>query len=130
MHCSSIKEIQFSNWYKNYISKKQCNFKKVVFKMIKTTNEITKKEIEYIINLHKNMKGSYFWTPPAFASSRRNMEERYSFHVEGTFNNQKIDLECRTTCSCKNVYYKGIFYIENIKCTIVKVKNLLKKGKE
>ena len=45
--------------------------------------------------------------------------------IEGEYNGKEISLECKTDCSCRNIYYKGHFYIDGQKCTIAKVKKLV-----
>lgn len=88
--------------------------------------ELTKKEIDVVIQQHEYMKNVYFWKSPGKASLRRAYEKQHSIKVDGLYDGKEISLECRVECSCKNIYYKGFFYIDGKKCTIRKVKGLIK----
>jgi len=81
-----------------------------------------KNYIGNIIDLHEKMKKSYFWAPPCNASSRRSYEEYNSNSYENKY--LGIRLECNTSCSCKNIYYSGKFYVNGKKTTILKIKNI------
>lgn len=87
--------------------------------------KLTKNQINSIIELHASMKNAYFWNPPANASGRRKYENRHSMKIEGVYNNNEISLECKTECSCRNIYYKGYFYINGERCTVRKIKKLV-----
>lgn len=73
------------------------------------------------IDLHEKMRNSYFWNPPTHASSRRSYEKQNSFYYAMY---PGLVLNCDTTCSCKNIYYKGYFELEGRKTTLTKIKNL------
>jgi hypothetical protein len=83
-----------------------------------------KENLNSIIELHSKMRNSYFWNPPKNASSRRNFEKQNSDSYNFKIGNDEIKLQCNTSCSCNHIYYKGVFYINNSKVTIAKIKNL------
>lgn len=89
------------------------------------TKKQLKKEIEKIIALHEKMQRSYFFSSPASAAARRSYEADHSQTVTGEIAGHSFDFSCETKCSCKNVYYKGIFVIDGKKVTIKGVKKLL-----
>ena len=86
---------------------------------------ISKNEIAEIISLHEKMKNSYYWTPPRNAAYRRWYEEKNSVKIKGLYMRCPVSLECSTSCSCKNIYYRGSFYIDGKKVTIASVKKLI-----
>jgi len=88
---------------------------------------ITKKILEDLINQNDKFKNAYFWTPPANASSRRSYEEYNSRNIIGKFHGHDLDLTLNISCSCKNIYVSRSFYVDGVKCTITKIKNMLKK---
>jgi tRNA1(Val) A37 N6-methylase TrmN6 len=89
-------------------------------------NNEQKNEIQNIINLHEKMSKSYFWNPPYSANKRRYFEDINSLKCNFISENGiSINLECRTKCSAKHIYYKGEFYINNEKVTIREIKKLL-----
>ena len=65
---------------------------------------ITKQEIEECLAHFEKMANTYFWTPPASASSRRYEECKNSrgwfFKVDGV----DVAAEVEVSCSCKNYY--------------------------
>lgn len=75
-----------------------------------TTTTATVPILEAIIRLHDKMRGSYFYTPPSSAASRRNYESTHSLTTEFEVNGQAIRVEQTTSCSCRNVYYKMHVY--------------------
>ena len=83
-----------------------------------------KRAIEDCIDQHEKMRNSYFWRPPGSAASRRNYENKNSCSFSGNILGTKIEIECGTTCSCRNIYYKGIFYVDGKKKNITAIKNI------
>jgi hypothetical protein len=93
--------------------------------------------ISQILDLHEKMRNAYFWTPPGAANARRSYESRNSdsFNCEFELVTQlktkqkvqkiSLELECDTSCSCKNVYYHGRFYENGRKTTSKRVQTLL-----
>jgi hypothetical protein len=75
------------------------------------------------------MRNSYFWSPPGIASSRGWYEGVNSSQYEFVLNDKKIELECNTECSCKHIYYRGNFTIDDRSVTIRSVKKLLEEVK-
>lgn len=86
---------------------------------------VSKNEIQQIIWLHEKMRNSFFWKPNSNASGRRSYEENNSLFIEGLFMRCPVSFKCETSCSCKNIYYKGQFFINNKKVTIASVKKLI-----
>jgi len=89
-------------------------------------NNEQKKEVESIIQLHEKMRKSYFWNSPSHAHERRYYEKKNSSEFNFISENGiPINLKCITKCSCKNIYYKSEFFIDNKKVTIREVKKLI-----
>ena len=80
-----------------------------------------KNALETAIELHDKMSNSYFCTPPGRASARRSYEKHNSYYYDSYYG---LILDCNTTCSCDNVYYRGHFEFDGKKTTIRKIKNL------
>ena len=86
--------------------------------------------LELIIATSEAFKDAYFFTPPGSASGRRSYEEHHSvpfFAFE--YNGVKYTCEYRISCSCSNVYAKGIYTRNGNKTTLTAIKNVLKKMK-
>lgn len=86
--------------------------------------------LESIIATAEKFKGAYFFTPPGNANGRRSYEEYYSipfFAFE--YNGVEYTCEYRISCSCRNVYAKGIYTRNENKTTLTAIKNVLKKMK-
>lgn len=86
--------------------------------------------LESIIATAEKFKGAYFFTPPGNANGRRSYEEYYSipfFAFE--YNGIEYTCEYRISCSCRNVYAKGIYTRNGSKTTLTAIKNVLKKMK-
>lgn len=89
-------------------------------------SEDQRKIILEIIELHEKMRGSYFWSPPQHAHERRYYEKKNSAEINFvTEDGTSIELTCETKCSCRNIYYKGHFFINGQRVTIKKIKSLL-----
>ena len=73
--------------------------------------KITIMKIEKAIDLHENMRNSYFWTSYNNANSRQSYEKNNSLTTEFTHNKEKIKVVQETTCSCKNIYYKMKIFV-------------------
>lgn len=85
-------------------------------------------QLEAIIRLHEKMRGSYFYSPPRNASSRRNYEEYNSLETTFEYNGDTIRVSQDTRCSCRNVYYSVNYYIndEPVRKDIRFIKKILK----
>lgn len=86
--------------------------------------------LESIIATACMFKGAYFFTPPGNASERRSYEKHFSipfFAFE--YNGVEYTCEYRISCSCRNVYAKGIYTRNGNKTTLTAIKNVLKKMK-
>jgi hypothetical protein len=82
-----------------------------------------KKRLGEIVERHEKLQNSYFWSPNRNANGRRNTEKRYNDIYENKM--YGIYAENRYRESCKNVYYKGIFYLDGKKTTVTKIKNII-----
>jgi hypothetical protein len=84
--------------------------------------EIKTRLTEIVAN-HERLKNSYFWSPSGTASGRRYAELKNN----DEFANDRYKIFAKNDYreSCKNVYYKGVFYIGNEKTTVVKIKNII-----
>lgn len=89
-------------------------------RVLELQNEVFKDEVELkgkleeIIDLHDQMKGSYFFSPPRFAKSRRRYEEARSMCNSFEFQGVHYMVEQLTTCSCKHVYYNMTIFIDGL----------------
>ena len=63
------------------------------------------KKLSTIIELHNNMKGCYFWSPPGTASGRRYYETQRCNKLSFIYDGALYEINQSTDCSCKNIYY-------------------------
>jgi hypothetical protein len=82
-----------------------------------------KNRLTEIVERHEKLKNSYFWSPNGNASGRRYAEKKYNDIYENKM--YGIYAENRYRESCKNVYYKGVFYIDGKKTTVAEIKKLI-----
>lgn len=74
------------------------------------TDRETLSKIDQILRTHEQMRNAYWWNPPPTASMRREFEKRTTHEeVSWTENGDFYTAETVCTCSCANIYYKGIF---------------------
>ena len=78
------------------------------YKRLANTNAI--RTIDTIVDLHNDMKGSYFWTPPGSASRRRSYEADRCNDLTFRFDGNTYRIEQTTSCSCKHIRYQ--LYVE------------------
>lgn len=81
-----------------------------------------------IIDLHDEMKGAYFWRPPSSAPQRRAYERDRSNFIKFSINNTLIEIDQKTDCSCKNIYYSLSVHVDGVKKNIRVLKNLVRNG--
>ena len=82
-----------------------------------------KDNLQEAVDRHERLKKAYFWTPSTNASGRRSAEKRNCFEYKSDMLN--ISVENDYSESCKNVYYKGYFYVGGKKTTVTKIKNII-----
>jgi len=82
--------------------------------------------VDNILQLHEDMKKSYFFKSCGNATSRRRFEKLNSFSFVGDINGHHLESNQDTVCSCKNVYYTSEFRIDGKKCNIRGIKKLYK----
>ena len=91
--------------------------------------------LEAIIETAEKCRNAYFWSAPSSASARRYMERENSI-PEITWRDGKdtYTAEYVVSCSCHNVYAKGIYTRNGNKTTLTAIKNsynrMLKKEEE
>jgi len=92
--------------------------------MMNRTRELQeiKSAVITAIETHEKLKSAYFWRPAGTASGRRSNEYRNSFKYENS--TYGISIENDYTESCKNVYYKGYFYLAGKRVTVAGLKKL------
>lgn len=88
-------------------------------------------QLENLFEKAEKFRGAYFFTPPANANGRRSYEEYHSI-PEFTFmeNGNTFTCEFNVSCSCKNVYAKGIYTKNGKKTTLTAIKNAYNRLKE
>lgn len=86
--------------------------------------------VQGIVDEAAEMKGAYFWTPPANADGRRKYERQHT-HKKVTWceNNHKYSAEFSVKCSCKNIYTYPEYYRDGNRTTLTAIKNSLKRMK-
>ena len=82
-------------------------------------------KLESMIELHESMKNSYFWSPPSSSAQRRLFENQRTAANIFYFFGSQIGVAITTRCSCKNIYYNGNFYLNDVKVNVSKVKNII-----
>lgn len=83
-----------------------------------------KKRLEQIVNNHYYLSKSYSWLPRTTAEGRRYSELKHNDCYETNILGVTIHAENWYRESCKNVYYKGIFYIDDKKVTVKKIRSI------
>jgi hypothetical protein len=81
-----------------------------------------KNAIDTAISNHERLSRSYFWHPAGSANSRRRSEERNNFQFSAE--HFTVSVENSYHESCRNVYYKGIFHMDEKKVTVATIKKL------
>lgn len=84
--------------------------------------------VKAIVEEADRMKNSYFWDSPGSAGARRYYEKQHSHDLtaweEG---GHKYTAEYKVSCSCRNVYAKGIYTKDGKVTTLTAIKNSLKR---
>ncbi|MHA2039774.1 MAG: hypothetical protein ACW98X_25440 [Promethearchaeota archaeon] len=101
------------NFYRKENTMKNFNYLKEV-----------KENLRFVIDLHSKMKNSFVENSPSKASSRRSYERQNSYSYVFQIGDVIIDTLCTTRCSAANIYYKGVFYIDDQKVTVAKLKSI------
>ena len=94
--------------------------------------QMDKKELVLKVNMiveeAKDMKNAYFFHSPQMASGRRQYEERHSHDmVEWTEGGNTYTAQYTVSCSCANIYAKGIYTKNGKTTTLTAIKNSLKR---
>lgn len=81
-------------------------------------NQTKRKEllekIEDAISFHEKFKNAYFFDPPSSANSRRSYEKHNQKDIKFIYDGKEYRYNARVTCSCKNVYYNGVFSVDKV----------------
>ena len=89
--------------------------------------KLTKSQLDKIkkaIANHDKYDGCYFWTPPCNASQRRGMEKRDTFAVAFRNAGRVYEYTSEVSCSCKSVYYTGVFSIDGERVNVAEFRRL------
>ena len=93
------------------------------YKRIKNTNAA--REIVQIIDRHEKFKSAYFWTPPASARGRRQLEQDNTVDLQFAFDGKTYEIEQEIRCSCRNVYYSLRVTVDGERKNIRALKKLI-----
>lgn len=81
------------------------------------------------IALNERMKGSYFWSSPRDAASRRRYEEQHSLEGEFEYKGHTYYVSLTTSCSCRNIYFRQFIEIDGESKDIRLLRKVLKEIK-
>ena len=101
----------------------------------KIDNETTR-ALKNAIAFHEDTRGYYYWSPSIVASGRRANEKRRNEQaVTGAFTiiealktkmkGHTIYISQDYSESCHNVYVNSVFYFDDKKTTVTKIRNIL-----
>jgi hypothetical protein len=82
-------------------------------------------KVRRAINQHWKHKNSYFWKPFGNAANRRETELKNNWCVSFKHAGSEYSYQSDVTCSAKNYYYKGRFFVNGKKRTVRAFENLL-----
>lgn len=85
-------------------------------------------QIKQIIDEAEKMRGAYYFQPPKGAGARRSYE-KYHSHDEVAWNEGGHNYTARfeVTCSCQNVYARGIYTRDGETTTLTAIRNSYKR---
>ena len=75
-------------------------------------------QIEDAITFHERFRNAYRFEPPWLASERRGYEKYHRRDIKFTYDGVTYHYRGGTSCSCRNVYYTGAFYVNGEKKTV------------
>lgn len=84
--------------------------------------------VQAIVDEADRMRGSYFFNPPTAAGMRRSYERQHS-HKEVSWeeNGHSYTAAFEVSCSCRNVYARGIYTRDGKPTTLTAIRNSLKR---
>lgn len=89
-----------------------------------TTTTSALASIAGIIDLAETMKKAYFFSAPSNARARRAYEDAHSISkVEWDEGGRHYTAEYTTSCSCSNVYAKGVYTRDGKPTTLTAIRN-------
>ena len=100
-----------------------------IYDIRKRLSKQAKERINDFLNLHKNYRKSFNWTPPPLSSGRRLQEKQFkALHKDFCIitSTGTIDVVASLELSSNNYYYKGTVYLNKQKKDIRTLKKLLK----
>lgn len=83
--------------------------------------------VQGCIEHHEKHARAYFWVSPSNASARRSEERRKSFTKHAFYDGDDYTFVSTVSCSCKNYYYTGEFFVNGEKKDLRLFKSLLKR---
>lgn len=84
--------------------------------------------IRDVLTAAEKMRGAYFFQSPGNASARRAYEVRNSAAlVEWTEGGHEYSARFDVSCSCANVYARGIYTRDGAKTTLTAIRNSYKR---
>jgi len=75
-------------------------------------------KVQRALAQHAKHKNCYFWTPPVSAGQRRYTEQQNNWSVEFKHDGKRYRYDSHVSCSARNYYYSGGFFVDNKKKTI------------
>lgn len=91
-----------------------------------TTTTLT--AIAAIIEEAEHMRSAYFFQPPTNASSRRSYEKRHTHdEITWTESGHTYTAAYAVSCTCGNVYARGIYTRDGKKTTLTAIRNSYKR---
>jgi hypothetical protein len=100
------------------------NIKKITKRSQNKTIKSVISTLDYFIKENEKYKNSYFWNSSLNATNRRFKEFKNSFECE--ILGDKLNINTSLTMTCKNVYYKKEYILNNENKDLRAVKKLLR----
>ena len=85
-----------------------------------------REKVERALAQHAKHKNCYFWTPPVSAGQRRYTEQQNNWSVEFKHDGKRYRYDSHVSCSARNYYYKGRFFVNGETRTVRAFRDLLK----
>lgn len=82
-------------------------------------------KINSVLAHHEKFRNSYFWSPYGSAGQRRKTETDNSFTIQFKHLGNTYKYVSSVSCSCRNIYYTGFFYLNDQKKNVTLFKKLI-----
>jgi hypothetical protein len=89
-------------------------------------SESQQAKVHKAIDQHERHKNSYFWSPATSASDRRWVESVNTWSVAFRHEGKRYRYDSHVSCSARNYYYSGGFFVNDNRRTIRVFRKLLK----